>query len=135
VIHAYLDYDIVAIYNDVTAVIIKPIKQLTGTASLNKQMSRKSTPLIDSMHCINEAILYLGNNDANSISEEVLSSLNGLIKISVDATQHSAKLHFPLELQVILSPFPFYLLVGCSIEETGYIRYSYTPQRTVLFCC
>jgi hypothetical protein len=31
------------------------------------------------MHCINEAILCLENNDADRISEEALSSLNGLI--------------------------------------------------------
>lgn len=97
-------------------------------------MSRQSTSVIDSMHCINEAILCLGSNDADRISE-VLGSLNGLIKISVDATQYSAKLHFPLELQVIPNTFLSHLLVGCPIEETEYIRHSYTPQRTVLFCC
>jgi hypothetical protein len=83
--------------------------------------------VINSIHCINEAILYLGNNDAERISEEVLSIHNGLIEISVDAIQYSVKLHFPLELQVILSTFSFPLLVGCPIEETDYIRHSYTP--------
>jgi hypothetical protein len=39
VIHAYLGYNIVAIYTDVTAVIIEPIKQLMGIASLNQEIS------------------------------------------------------------------------------------------------
>jgi hypothetical protein len=87
-------------YNDVITAIIKPMKRLPDIASLNMEKSRKSTSVFDSMHCINEAILFLGNNEAYRISEEALSSLKEPIK-SVYATLHSAKLHFPVKLQVI----------------------------------
>jgi hypothetical protein len=49
-------------------------KQLMGIASLVKGMPDKSTAIIDLTHSINATILYLGNNDANHISEEFLKS-------------------------------------------------------------
>jgi hypothetical protein len=55
-------------------------KQLTGIASLIKDMSGKSTSLIGSARFINEAILCSRNNDADHISEEVCNSLDGQIK-------------------------------------------------------
>jgi hypothetical protein len=98
VIHAYFGY------NDVIMAIIKPMKRLPDIASLNKEKSRKSMSVFDSMHCINEAICCLGNNEAYPIIEEALTSLKEPIK-SVYATLYSAKLHFPVKLQVIPNTF------------------------------
>jgi hypothetical protein len=56
-------------------------------------MSEKSISVIDSTYYINKVILCSGSN---GISEEVLNSLDGENKISVDPVQRpSAKIHFP----------------------------------------
>jgi hypothetical protein len=47
-------------------------EQLTGTASLNKELARESLSLIASTYYINKAILCQRNNDADNISEEFL---------------------------------------------------------------
>jgi hypothetical protein len=51
--------------------------QLTGIASLNEEISGNSTAVIDFIHCSNKEILCSGIDDADHISEEVLSSLEG----------------------------------------------------------
>jgi hypothetical protein len=67
-IHAYLSYNTVVIQ-----------KQLTDNALLVKEMSEKSTFLIDFIHCINE-ILSSGILDVDHISKEVV---NNKVKISL----------------------------------------------------
>jgi hypothetical protein len=97
-IDAYLCYNIAAIQ-----------KQLLGIASLIKGMSGKSTSVIGSTHCIKKAILCSGNNDVDNISEEVLNSLDGLIKISIDFVFYrpSTKIHIPVEFEVMSDMFLF----------------------------
>jgi hypothetical protein len=70
VIHAYLGYNIVA------------VQQITDTISIIRQMSRWSTSVIDSTHCVNKAILCSAIHGVNHISDEVLNSLDEQIKIS-----------------------------------------------------
>jgi hypothetical protein len=79
-------------------------KQLLGISSLIKKgTSGKSTSVIDYTHCIKKAILCLETNDVDNISEEVLCSLDGQIKISIDSILYasSGKIHFPAELEVM----------------------------------
>jgi hypothetical protein len=40
-----------------------------GAASLIKEMLGQSISVTDSTHCINKAILYLGDNDVNHIND------------------------------------------------------------------
>jgi hypothetical protein len=90
-IHACLGYN-----------IIGNQKQLMCIALLIKQMSGKSTSVIDPTHCINKALLCLGSN-VNHSSEKVLNSLEGQIKINIDPILYrpSAKIHFPRMLQIM----------------------------------
>jgi hypothetical protein len=60
VIHAYLSYNIIAIQ-----------KQFMVISSLLKEMSGKSTSVIDSTHCISKAVLCSGSN-VEHIREEIL---------------------------------------------------------------
>jgi hypothetical protein len=103
VVHAYLDYVIVAIQ-----------KQLTRIALLIEQMSGKCTSLIDSTRCINKTVLWSGSNVVDHINDEVLNSLYGKIKISADLYRISGKTHFPVEFQfmtnILLFFFPWVLL-------------------------
>jgi hypothetical protein len=81
-------------------------KQLIGITSGIKEMSGKSTSVTDSTHCITKAILCLGINDVNCISEEVF---DGQINTSIDTILYrpSVKIHFPTEFQVIPNTFLF----------------------------
>jgi hypothetical protein len=72
VIRVYLGYN-----------ILPTEKQFIRIASLIKEISGKNASAIDITHYNNKAILYSGNNDIDHISEEVLNSLDGQIKISV----------------------------------------------------
>jgi predicted DNA-binding helix-hairpin-helix protein len=79
-------------------------------ASLVKEMSAKTTTVTDSIHRIYKtSLLAASSYDHNS--EEVLNSLNGKIKISVDPIQlaytPSANIHFPVDFQVICNIFVF----------------------------
>jgi hypothetical protein len=47
-------------------------QQLMDVASLIKETSEKSTPLIDFTHSINKSVLYLENNNGRRMSEEIL---------------------------------------------------------------
>jgi hypothetical protein len=64
VIHLYLGYKIVA------------FQHLMCSASLIKEMTIKSTSVIDSTYCIVKAVLCSGNNHVDNISEQVLSGLD-----------------------------------------------------------
>jgi hypothetical protein len=94
VMHAYecMGYDVAAIQN-----------QLMGIASQVKEMPVRTEHEIGSTYCVNRVILWSESNHVNHISEEVLSNLEGQIKISVDTILYSfsAETHFPEELQVM----------------------------------
>jgi hypothetical protein len=55
-------------------------KQLIGTASLIQRMSGKNTTVVDSTHCIAQAILCSGSNDVDHINEEIPNTLDGQIR-------------------------------------------------------
>jgi hypothetical protein len=67
--------------------------QHMGSASLLNEVSGNSISVIDFTHCINKAILFLGNN-VDRISEEGLNSVGGPIKISGD--RPSVNMYFPV---------------------------------------
>jgi hypothetical protein len=69
VTHANLGYDIIAIQ-----------QQFMTIASLIKELSGKSTSVIESTHRINVANLCSGNNDVHHVREEVLNGLDRQIK-------------------------------------------------------
>jgi hypothetical protein len=52
-----------------------------GSPSLIMKMSLKRTSVIDSTHRINIAILCAGNINIDHISDEILKSLDALIKV------------------------------------------------------
>lgn len=51
--------------------------QLMGIASLIEETSGKNTSVTDFIHCSNKEILCSGTDDADHISDEVISSLEG----------------------------------------------------------
>jgi hypothetical protein len=93
-------------------------------------MLGKSTSVIDCTHCIN---LCSQNNDVDHISEEVLNSPDGHIKINVDHILYrpSVKIRFPLKFQIVYYIVQF-LNVGSDIEVTNGIRHAYTPKPIIL---
>jgi hypothetical protein len=149
VTHAYLVDNILAARN----------KQLTGIASLTMEMSGKSTHVTNSTQCINRQILCSQNTDNDSIGEEILNSLDGLIKISVHPnlkwnqrwsecfgqpqvvlpcqylvrhTQAFCKDTVLKGLASYVSYIQIYFPVGSIIEAAIAIRHSYTPESTCL---
>jgi hypothetical protein len=70
--------------------IVTVAEQLTDKDSLNKGMSGGSRSVIDSTHCINEAILRPSSNDDNDVSEEsfaVAHTIENLLHSSVSRLQ------------------------------------------------
>jgi hypothetical protein len=59
-----------------------------GTILLIKETPEKSLSLIYSTHCNNKAALCTGSNNADHFRADVLNSLDGKIKISVNPFQH-----------------------------------------------
>jgi hypothetical protein len=96
-IHAFLGCNIIVIQ-----------KQLTGIASLIKKMSGKNASVINSTYCSNKAVVCSWNNNVDHTSE-VLNSLDRQITISIDPILHrpSAKIHFPLRIQIMSNIFMF----------------------------
>jgi hypothetical protein len=101
-------------------------------------MPGNNTSEVDSTHCVSKSTLFSGHNDVVHIGEEILSSLDEKIKVSVDCSmlgRFFAKIHFAVEFQAISNIFLLYFLAGSTIEVTSDIRHTYTPQAIVLFCC
>jgi hypothetical protein len=83
--------------------------ELMVIASLIREISGKCTSVADSIHCSSKAILCSGSNDVDHIRKEVVSSLDGQIKMDVDPILYrpSVMIHFPLKFQVISDIFLF----------------------------
>jgi hypothetical protein len=91
VTHAYLDFNIVAVRT-----------QLMSIMSLIKKRQWNCI-CSSSTHSINEAILYLRNNDCDYVNEEVRKDVNGQINVSVNPILYSpsVKIHLPLKFLFI----------------------------------
>lgn len=78
--------------------IIDISEQLTNTASLFKEMSGESQPVIESRRCINKTILCQRSNDVDHVSEDVFNTLSGLVKTYLchHSLDHEHEGHFPL---------------------------------------
>jgi hypothetical protein len=103
-------------------------KQLTGIATIIKEKSWTSTSAIDSTLCIHKETLCPGNN-VGYITDEVLSGLNGQIKISVDPILYgpSPQSFNSCPTHSCLFPSRVYCL-----RDYG-IRHTYVSQMFVLF--
>jgi hypothetical protein len=77
-------------------------------------MLGKSATAVDSTYCIDKAILCTGSNGIDHISEDILNSLDGQIKMSVDLIPYRlfAKIHFSVEFQVMYTHWHYMYPTG-----------------------